>query len=396
VKRYPTSLLLIAVVALCTAMASAQTFSLPGSSDSGPGAIDLSTATPSLDAPAGALAHGSGSTSALLPAIPLFTYSVIAAQDGLPYSGYIVGRSPWLRGKIPMSVNSLTISVIFQFLDANGNVVYVSDPTAPDACAGGVSDTTLVQNSPLLNNPPVPFIMNGVNVGAYQYIDAFQRAEFWSLINGANYHTSLNKALGPTVVINVPSSLWATGMGACSRLWAIEINAWDSFVQSTLLPALGIPNSVFPIMATHNVVWYINTPSNCCALGYHNYDPTSGRTYTSSEFETSGAFPASFHDTVVLSHEVGEWANDPLTNNPTPPWGNIGQVSGCQNNLETGDPLTPTNVAPVLMAGYTYHLQEQAYFSWFYGGASLGTGGKYSNNGTFGGDAIICPPGGTN
>jgi hypothetical protein len=27
---------------------------------------------------------------------------------------------------------------------------------------------------------------------------------------------------------------------------------------------------------------------------------------------------------------------------------------------------------------------------------SLGSGGKFSNHGTFGGDAKVCPPGGTN
>ena len=45
--------------------------------------------------------------------------------------------------------------------------------------------------------------------------------------------------------------------------------------------------------------------------------------------------------------------------------------------------------------GLTYRLQELAFFSWFFGGPSLGTGGKYSSNGTFGGYANLCPPGGT-
>lgn len=115
-----------------------------------------------------------------------------------------------------------------------------------------------------------------------------------------------------------------------------------------------------------------------------------------SDFETSGFFPPSFDDTVVLSHEVAEWMDDPLVNNATPSWGNIGQVSGCQGNLEVGDPLTPTNFPSVFLNGYTYHLQELAFYSWFYGGASTGAGGKYSNNGTFNGDARLCPPGGTN
>ena len=51
-------------------------------------------------------------------------------------------------------------------------------------------------------------------------------------------------------------------------------------------------------------------------------------------------------DIAVLSHEVGEWMDDPLGTNSAPPWGNVGQVSGsCQRNLEVGDPLTGTTFA---------------------------------------------------
>jgi hypothetical protein len=64
-----------------------------------------------------------------------------------------------------------------------------------------------------------------------------------------------------------------------------------------------------------------------------------------------------------MAHEIGEWMNDPFGNNPTPLWGHTGQVSGCQNNLEVGDPLTGTIVPPVVMPnGFTYHLQELAFF----------------------------------
>jgi hypothetical protein len=56
-----------------------------------------------------------------------------------------------------------------------------------------------------------------------------------------------------------------------------------------------------------------------------------------------GFFGVTGSDTVILSHELAEWVNDPFVNNPTPAWGNTGQVVGaCQNNLEVGDPLTGT------------------------------------------------------
>ena len=49
--------------------------------------------------------------------------------------------------------------------------------------------------------------------------------------------------------------------------------------------------------------------------------------------------------------------------------------------------------------GYTYTLQELAFFSYFYGGPSFAAGGAYSNNGTLTSDAGAvcvavgrCPP----
>ncbi|HEY6084755.1 MAG TPA: hypothetical protein VIU63_05130, partial [Nitrospira sp.] len=89
-------------------------------------------------------------------------------------------------------------------------------------------------------------------------------------------------------------------------------------------------------------------------------------------------------NTSILAHEVGEWANDPSTFNPTPPWGHTGQVGACQGNLEVGDPLTGTNIPPVPMPnGFTYNLQELAFFSWFFGAPTIGLNGWFSNNGTF-------------
>ena len=104
-----------------------------------------------------------------------------------------------------------------------------------------------------------------------------------------------------------------------------------------------------------------------------------------------------------MSHELLEWINDPSINNLVPEWGNIGQVGGCtaagtgQDNLETGDPLSGTEMPGVLMPnGITYHSQENAFFSWFLPGTFVGAGSKYSSNGTFVGFAKSCPPGGTN
>jgi hypothetical protein len=104
-----------------------------------------------------------------------------------------------------------------------------------------------------------------------------------------------------------------------------------------------------------------------------------------ANFRTNGSGP---FDVSILSHEIAEWLNDPGGFNLVPPWGNIGEVTGCKRYLEVGDPLTRTDLPPVTGTnGFGYHLQELAYYSWFFRTASIGTGGKFSDNGTLVTDA---------
>jgi len=145
----------------------------------------------------------------------------------------------------------------------------------------------------------------------------------------------------------------------------------------------------------HNFVEYIGTPSQCCVLGFHNSTSTTGgQTYGIAMYDNSKAFGSQSRDISAMSHEVGEWQNDPSTVNPTPAWGNIGQVQGCQNNLEVGDPLSGTNFTDTV-GGFTYHPQELAFFAWFYHQSpGAGVHGWYSDQGTFKIPAAACPPGG--
>jgi hypothetical protein len=112
--------------------------------------------------------------------------------------------------------------------------------------------------------------------------------------------------------------------------------------------------------------------------------PSLSRPISPFDFDVSGFFVPSANDTAIASHEVAEWANAPYIINNTPLWGHIGRVIGCHGNLEIGDPLTGTE-APRIVGrnGFTYHLQEVAFLSWFFGNPPLGIHGWDSNNGTF-------------
>jgi hypothetical protein len=346
------------------------------------------------------LPHTLTAPSAVGAVQKLKTWTSSIAAPGGPYSYTMVGKKVTKAQAIPsVTVNAPVIPII---VTIGG---HTWDPTVSSGvCGETASVLSRVQKSPLFDKTTT-YTMNGVNEGATQYIDAFQRANFdkYTKATGVNpgYHVLIKYSAHPAITITNPPG-GATGAGGCEIEGAMEINWFDTYLQNTVFPMLALETKplgpkVFPIFVMRNVTFYIGTTSNCCALGYHNAfnNPAFGgniQSYTAFEWPDNTFFPASYNDTVVGSHEVGEWMDDPFVNNATPSWGNIGQVSGCQGNLEVGDPLTPTNVPPVTVNGYTYHLQELAFFSWFYHQSpSIGAGGKYSNNGTFTTFAANCP-----
>jgi len=250
--------------------------------------------------------------------------------------------------------------------------------------------------SPILKN--ADFNFGGTDVGTTQYTDAFQRGGFWSIIDKDDYHLHLNPKVFAPAVVDVPAAsglslkkdVFEPAFSMCSPEGLVDINFLDAVVVSELTTLPGINPGTFPMFMIYNTGMSIGDPTNlgnCCAGGYHSINPAGPitfQTYSPFDFDVSGFFVSSANDTAIASHEVAEWANDPYIINNTPLWGNIGQVFGCQGNLEVGDPLTGTEAPRIVGTnGFTYHLQELAFFSWFFGNPSLGIHGWDSNNGTF-------------
>jgi hypothetical protein len=347
------------------------------------------------------------------PALPTWNYSVVASADrgGGTYTGTIIGGNPHAATKTSVTIKTQIVPLVITINDGSTTVVY--DPTKADPCAGGKAETALVQASPIFTN--TVWKMNGVSVGTTQYIDAFQRAEFWSLVKNTNYHVLLS----PTVLAaqkmtfkgaTAGSNFDAAANGGCGHVGVVGINDIGNRIQALItgpLKAL-INTGTFPIFITKDVVSAtsgVSIYANCCVLGYHSgfYVGNQLQIFSPFAYDSSGVFGPDVSDVTTLSHEMGEAINDPTGGNPTPEWGGIGQVqNSCQNNFEVGDPLsegwgTPTKPFVVKASnGATYHMQELAFFNWYYGGKSLGAGLKYSDNSTFAGDAKACPSGGTN
>jgi hypothetical protein len=325
--------------------------------------------------------------------VPEFTATQKVGTRSFTYT--IVGKNPAKQvTNASATVNAVIVPLIMKF--SNGDTW---DPTKVDSCDPGASALARTQNSPIVKAKATSF--GGTSVGTVQVTNAFQRAEFWKYAQPTGINPSYGvklafKTISP-VTINVPNADAATGKTGCGNhlLGAAEINWLDNHLQTVVIPSLasqGVGPTTFPIFLVHNFVEYITTTANCCVLGYHNTFNTGAgaQTYGLSMYDNSGDFGGS-SDISALSHEVGEWQNDPNTVNPTPSWGNIGQVSGCQANLEVGDPLSGTTFNDAL-GGFTYHPQELAFFSWFYHQkTSLGINGWYSDRGTFKTFAAPCP-----
>src|SRR3954452_16105144 len=335
-----------------------------------------------------AQALAAGSTS-----VKRFTRTV--SDGGTSFHVTMVGKNPFVVQTAP-STTVKTFLVPVKIILPNGDTF---DPMATTPCVTQASALARTVKSPVVASRA--YSLGGTALGTGQYTDIFRRAEFFTQTSptGINpgYHVKLNTATLPVRNVRVPVSAAAefTTTTACGeKTGAMDINFWDNLVTGTLLPSLraqGVIETTLPIFELRGVVMFDGNPSSCCILGYHAFTATAAgrQTYATADYESSGRF-AGVKDVSSLSHEVAEWQDDPFGNNPTKPWGHIGQVAGCQNNLEVGDPLSGTNI-PTATNGHTFHPQELAFFSWFYHSKpSLGVNGLFSNNGTFTTAAASC------
>lgn len=366
--------------------------------------------------------------------IPLWSYKVISSR-GLPgngFEGYMVGLDPSVKANQTKQTQIQTIILDFVLSFQDNNIIF--DPTAVGPCLkdnnrNAVSATAVTLQSPLFLAFKYPKL-NGVDLSKglkkapiMQYGDYFQRANFWQYVENTSYQVLLTGVIDvPTKVIKVPN---LTGIsrtpqvtGFCGPYGLIDINFFDGVVRTEInaLKNNGLnPAQILPIILTDSVEFCDPLPDNCF-VGYHSsYKNAAGdlQTYVVADFDTSGFLAGSAPTTFPLSHEIGEWMDDPVVSTPnkngnsTPRWGsdteNVGQVPKdfCQDTLEVGDPLSmasPTYALKpfrVTQFNFSYTLQELAFFGWFYGDksnfGSKPAGGVFSDNGTFTKDAGAIP-----
>jgi hypothetical protein len=307
----------------------------------------------------------------------------------------MIGQDPFVA-ETSQSVSIPTEVIGMDFSFANGLNTSASSPASD--C--GLSDSSVQEalKSPIFQN----------DVSGTQYVDAFQRANFYQQTNSSglnpNYHVLLTGSNPINESITVASSAGTAASTTCGSNVSVEggvdIGALGSFLENTLIPALassGVSPSTFPVFLMYNTL--LCDASGCGIGGFHgSYATSSGQTQTFvvADYQLNGAVSASAaHDSSLLSHEVGEWIDDPAGDNPVPTWGHVGQDSNiCQNNLEPGDPLSGAPLVSIAAGPTTYHVQDLTFASWFYRQVpSDGEGGLYSYYGNFTSpsDGSVCP-----
>lgn len=347
--------------------------------------------------------------------------------------GFLVGPNPFAdEERTKASVKTFIVPLVIKVhqvatdfsTDANGFLTLAGikdqdatyDPTrAAPACLGNKNNVPfkLAVESPVFQNNH--WAWGGTDLGEAQYNEAFQRANFWKASgeDHGDYRLHLDtKTLPPLVIdfpkgtgIGLPQSSTFLNYSTCAPTVLVDINLFDEYLDYIAIPqmaAYGVNSGNFPMFIAGNVLWgavigqlpYFEAE----AAGYHSISSVDpAQTYGVTQFGDETVF--TWPDAVPLSHEVGEWMNDPTGFNLVQAYNDnaVFDPTGppaCQGNYEVGDILAGVFMPPVTgKNGYTYTLQELAFFSYFYGGPSIAANGWYSNNNTLTSDAgAACSP----
>jgi hypothetical protein len=308
------------------------------------------------------------------PAAALTTWNGSFTYSGTTYKYNMVGTSP----KTGATTTVTAVIIPLKFVVTVKGKQYTFDPSTTLPNGKTVTQNTI--DSPIFDSTTT-YVQGGVNVGTTQYLDAFQRANFWGVVSkNQNYHVLLTTQLAAEQTLTPPANKGFIGKPfGTIETGEVDINWTDTQLQA-IITKLGITADQFPVFIGKNV--YL-TEGGCCIGGYHS--AVGSQSYTYATYVTN---PGDFsQDVSALSHEIGEWVDDPLTVNSN---GNPVQCG----ILEVGDPLeNNANYGgyPYVLNGFTYNLQDLVTLPYF--GANPATSvNKYF---TFQGEKLsVCQNGG--
>lgn len=262
-------------------------------------------------------------------------------------------------------------------------VKFVFDPAdltnpANSNVRDATGDVQNVINSPVFQGATAA---NGCSTTAPQYGTSEQAATF----TGLNVKACVQQVF-PTVTVNVPVNQAAQVRSVSARVDA----KWFASLENKLDNQFQVPANAVPLVLVHNTFLYTNNNwHDCCILGWHGAANVTANAAASGNVSGNGNQPvqtfmfASYNsyglfrmydangniitapiaDIHALSHEVGEWLNDPFVHNFAPAWSVPFEPQyGCSGILEVGDPLV--GYSPNF-ASTGWHPQDLILAPWF-------------------------------
>jgi len=303
------------------------------------------------------------------PATPLTTWNGSFSYLGQTYKFNMVGTTPTTGTSTTVPV--FIIPVKLSYVTSTGTTSF-SPQTKQSNGLTALQNTT---GSPIFNN--LDFVSNGIDLGTTQYIDAYQRGNFWSIVSRApGYHLLLGTpTILPALSMTVPSADGRIAQEFGVRVGLADIFWFDGKIQAYMTAHPQIVPGSLPIFVTYNA--YLTEFGGCCIGGYHSSFGALSAPQAYAHFTYIGTPGAFAQDVSALSHEVGEWADDPLVVNTN------GNPVAC-GILENGDPeesFANFGGFPYTFNGFTYNLQDLVYMPYFGAKASISAGSSLTFQG---------------
>jgi hypothetical protein len=303
------------------------------------------------------------------PAASLQSWNGSFTYSGKTYNYNMVGAAPSTNTTATITTYIIPVKIV---ITARNGTKTTYDPQ--HVLSNGNTVVTNTTTSPLFDSTTT-YTQGGVNVGTTQYIDAYQRANFWGTVQSStNSHLLLSttvlaeQTLSPTRTYGKTASVF--GFTAAE----VDINWFDSQIPN-LISKLGIQPNQFPIFLLYDT--YLTQGGGCCIGGYHSSEGSTSNPQSYAEATYVDHVGAFSQDVSALSHEIGEWADDPLTVNFN------GNNTPC-GILENGDPiegLANYGGFPYTLHGFTYNLQDLVTLPYFGAPTSTSVNGWLSFQG---------------